>query len=59
MSVKLWSWDEEKCGGDFCPGSCYGCDKANDGEHFPIEALMAYLDEAEISDLSDEEGKTI
>ena len=30
-SVRLWSYEEEKCGNDFCPGDCNHCGKA---DHF-------------------------
>ena len=45
MSVSKWAYEPEKCDNDYCPGSCYNCEKAKiDKEHFPIEVALAILD---------------
>lgn len=30
MSVSKWAYKPEKCDGDFCPGDCDHCGKADD-----------------------------
>ena len=30
MSVSKWAYDPDKCDGEYCPGDCDFCDKAND-----------------------------
>lgn len=30
MSCSKWAYDPEKCDGDFCPGDCDICSKADD-----------------------------
>ena len=40
MSIKMWSYEPEKCDGDYCPGRCDNCNKAYDGEHIPFWTLF-------------------
>jgi len=30
MSVSLWSWEADKCDGDYCIGDCDLCQKAEE-----------------------------
>lgn len=30
MSVSKWSYDPDKCDGDYCPGDCDNCSKAEE-----------------------------
>lgn len=30
MSVSKWDYDTDKCDGDFCPGDCDDCSKAEE-----------------------------
>lgn len=39
MSVSLWAYDEDKCDGDYCPGNCDICRKAE-----PIDPEEEYWD---------------
>lgn len=32
MSVSKWAYTPEKCDGDYCPGDCDNCNKANEDE---------------------------
>jgi len=32
MSVSKWAYTPEKCDGDYCPGDCDNCSKANEDE---------------------------
>lgn len=32
MSVSKWAYDPDKCDGNFCPGDCDCCGKADEGE---------------------------
>lgn len=32
MSVSKWDYIPEKCDGDYCPGDCDNCSKANEDE---------------------------
>ena len=45
MSIRLWSYDPDKCENEPCIGNCYICSKADDGEHLPVEAVLAMLSE--------------
>lgn len=51
MSVRLWSYESEKCDGDYCPNDCDRCSKAKDGEHIPLwQALTWAIKEREKND---------
>lgn len=43
MGVHTWSYEPEKCDGDFCPCDCDVCPKAHDGEHIPFKAVLEAL----------------
>ena len=32
MSVSKWAYSPDKCDGDFCPGDCDECGKAEDDD---------------------------
>ena len=44
MSISKWAYDPDKCDNDYCPGSCYICNKAEiNEEHFPVEVALAMV----------------
>lgn len=58
MSIRLWSYEPDKCEGDLCIGNCYLCSKADDGEHLPVEAVLAMLSDKINAKGENDESKT-
>ena len=41
MSVSKWAYEPEKCDGDFCPGDCDFCHKAEgDDTEITVEEIV-------------------
>ena len=44
MSVRLWSYEPEKCDGQPCPGECGICNKADWEHDMPAEVALRMLE---------------
>lgn len=50
MSVSKWSYNPEKCDGDYCPGKCDYCTKASFEDGMPIWMVLQMMAEREEHD---------
>ncbi len=53
MSFRKWAYSPEKCDGDFCPGDCDFCHKAEDEE--PLTGLGREIPKEELHTVSIDE----
>ena len=42
MSVSKWAYSPKKCDGDFCPGDCDECEKAEEPSGYLIVTVVGY-----------------
>ena len=43
MSVSKWAYSPDKCDGDYCPGDCDYCDKAEDDDCISRQEAVKWL----------------